>query len=188
MSKGGITLEQAEHVVDKHKRNKPDIKAKLKDYKSKKATVETTLARIENYRKILADPNIEEYGFTTYFREPGMPRVTDTHSQVESSVVEREITRDMIREWVMEDEGRIRLLQMEVQQIDLALEGLLPGERLIVECKYFDNMFWSAIEITYNNTFRLKQDVTADRIRQIHKEALEKLIPLLTPFYIRIGA
>lgn len=164
-----------------------DIKSKLKEYKNKKAIVETTLARIEEYKKDLLNPNIEKLGYRTYYREPGMPKAFTTNSPVETAAVEKEVTREMIKEWIREDQDRIRLLQTEVKQIELALEALLPGERLIIECKYFDNMFWSNIEINYNQAFRLKQDVTVARIRQLHDEALDKLIPLLTPFYSRLA-
>lgn len=162
-----------------------DIQKKLKQYKEKKARVETTMARIEAYQVLMCDPALGSYGYYTYMKELGMPRGTGGGSMVEDEIDQRELTKELIGEWIKEDRSRIAFIEIEVNQIDLALSGLTSWEEYVIRCKHFDNMFWANIEISFNAQFPQKHDITQDRIRQINKEALGKLEAILTPFYQR---
>jgi hypothetical protein len=160
-----------------------DIRDKLKLYRGKKARVETTKARIQAYQVLLEDPEIEQLGYYLSFREPGMPGSGGGGSMVERSVIHGELTRELVKEWIKEDQSRITLLEIEVAQIEAALKSLTSWEEYIISCKYFENMFWTNIEASFNSEFPQKHDITQDRLKQMNKEALDKLEMILTPFY-----
>lgn len=163
-----------------------DIRDKLKQYKEKKAKVETTKARIEAYQVLLEDPNIEQLGYYLTFRETGMPGTGGGGSMVERSAIQGELTRELVKEWIKEDQSRITLLEIEVAQIEAALKSLTSWEEYIIKCKYFENMFWTNIEASFNSEFPQKHDITQERLKQMNKEAVDKLETILTPFYVQM--
>ena len=168
-------MNQAENFVPKM----------LKDYKKKKATVETTNARIEALQVLMCEPNLEDYEYYSYSKEMGMPKGSGVSSTVERMVGQRELTQELIKEWIAEDRSRIYFLGLEIKQVEEALKGLTSWEEYVISCKYFENMFWSNIEASFNAQFPQKHDITQERLRQMNREALEKLETILRPFYER---
>ncbi|MDF2878613.1 MAG: hypothetical protein K0S30_1709 [Clostridia bacterium] len=163
-----------------------DIAKKLREYKYKKSLVDTTLARIEQYKYAIAHPELRENYFSISNREIGMPGapLRSTASPIEKIVVENELTEEILNEWIREDRSRIFIIKLEIDQIDIALEGsLTKQERAIIKWKYFDNMFWKDIEINYNNEFRQKNYVSQERLKQNNKDSLKTLEYILAPFY-----
>jgi hypothetical protein len=163
-----------------------DIAKKLREYKYKKSLVDTTLARIEQYKYAIAHPELRENYFSISNREIGMPGapLRSTASPIEKIVVENELTEEILNEWIREDRSRIFIIKLEIDQIDIALEGsLTKQERAIIKWKYFDNMFWKDIEINYNNEFRQKNYVSQERLKQTNKDSLKTLEYILAPFY-----
>jgi len=158
----------------------------LREYKINKSKVETTLARIEAWKSALNNTDYLLYLVKTSSKEIGMPRGTGIQgSTVETIALDTEEGVELIKEWIREDESRIFPLQTEIEQIDIALKSLTTGEKFVIECKYFDNMFWSNIEFSFNETYRGKNYITIERLRQINREALAKLTDILKPFYSR---
>lgn len=163
-----------------------DIEKILKEYKHKKSLVETTLARIDQYNYAIDNPNmIADLCYKIETREPGMPSspLRNTESPVEKVLEEKELTVEILKEWIKEDESRIFFTKLEVEQIEIALTGLTLEEKFIVESKYFNNLFWREIELNFNNRFRGQNYVSDERLRKINKEAIQDLEIILQPFY-----
>lgn len=160
-----------------------NIEEILRDYKRKKSIVETTLARIEQYKIAANNPDAWEKLYVPQYIEIGMPRAKSIKSPVEASLMTKELTIGTIKEWIAEDESRIFLLKLEVDQIDKSLIRLTKHEKYIIECKYFEGLFWKDIEINFNEVYRQKNYITVSGIRKINKEALLKLEEVLEPFF-----
>lgn len=162
-----------------------DICKVLSEYKYKKSLVDTTLARIEQYKYAIAHPEVRENYFSISNRELGMPGapLRNTSSPIEKIVTENELTEETLKEWIKEDQSRIFIIKLEIDQINGALESLTKQERSIITWKYFDNMFWKDIEINFNDDFRQKNYVSHEMLRKINKESLKKLEYILEPFY-----
>lgn len=162
------------------------IENALKDYKRKKSVIETTLARIENYKKAINDPESFTHIFLGSPREPGMPRSTGgKKSLVELAIEDKEEAIETLRQWIKDDQSRIYPYQIELEQINGALGALTRQERFIIECKYFENMFWRDIEINFNDKFRQQNYITYEGLKKMNKEALELLARILEPYYTR---
>lgn len=162
------------------------IEDALKDYKRKKSVVETTLARIEQYKEALNNPDSFEYVFLGSPREPGMPRSTGgMKSSVELAIEDKEKAIELLKEWIKDDHSRIYPYQIELEQLNGALNALTRQERFIIECKYFEGMFWRDIELSFNNKFRQKNYVTYERLKKMNKEALKLITKILEPYYNR---
>lgn len=159
----------------------------MKEYKFKKSKIDAIKIRIEGYEFALNNPE-EFIGVCLYkINEPGMPRAKNNfkHSPVERFVNDKEEAIEIIKEWIEEDKSRLYPLELEINQIDAALNSLTSCQRYIVECKYFDNMQWRDIEISFNNNFKQRNDLTVEALRKINNEAKDKLFDILRPFYER---
>ena len=167
-----------------------DIQKMLKSYKEKKAVVDATHARIAAWERILLDPNIEFYGYKLYNREIGMPSAHSATSQVEREAFANnendDVTKELLEEWIKEDRSRIAPIEIEVEQVEHALKALTEQERYIINLKYFEGLFWANIEISFNKQYPNKQDVTEERLRQMHKEAKSKLEYVLNPYCSKV--
>lgn len=163
------------------------IENALKDYKRKKSVVETTLARIEQYKEALNNPDSFEYVFLGSPREPGMPRGTGggRKSPVELAVEDKEEAIELLKQWIKDDHSRIYPYQIELEQIDGALNALTMQERFIIECKYFEGMFWRDIEISFNDRFRQQNYITVEGIRKMNRQAIRLVARILEPYYNR---
>lgn len=161
------------------------VERALKDYKRKKSVIETTLLRIETYKKAIEDPE----SFTHVLPSPkvslGMPRGTSISSPVEMAISDKEKAVEMLYEWIKDDKSRIYPYQIELEQIDGALAALNKQQRFIIECKYFEDMFWRDIEINLNDTFRQQNYITVEGIRKINRQSMEILSKILKPYYNR---
>lgn len=157
----------------------------LKDYKRKKSIVETTLLRIETYTKAIEDPESFTHVLPSSKVSPGMPRGTNLSSPVEMAISDKEKAVELLNEWIKDDKSRIYPYQIELEQIDAALKALNKQERFIIECKYFEDMFWRDIEINLNDTFRQQNYITVEGIRKINRQAIEILSKILKFYYNR---
>lgn len=169
-----------------------NIEAILKEYKINKAFVETTMARIEQYKYAIAHP---EAWYKDYIPAssplgmPGKPKGSGT-SPVENYIVEKELNEEIIREWIRQDESRIFFKKLEIEQIECAMnKGLNKQEQYVITLKYFEGgMSWGEIELSYNNEFRQKNYVTYETLKKDNKKALNKLTTILEPFYNQFRA
>lgn len=158
----------------------------LREYKHKKSIVDTTVARIDQYKYAIGHPEMimdRQYSFNS--REIGMPGapLRNTASPVERFITDKELTIDVLQEWIKDDESRVFFKKLEVEQINLALNSLTPQEKYIIDLKYFNDMFWRDIEINFNGKFRQKNYLSYEMLKKINKDALDKLSSILQPFY-----
>jgi hypothetical protein len=164
-----------------------DTQKVLKSYKEKKAIVEATKSRISAWERILHDPNIEMYGYYTVNKEIGMPSAHSGKSQVEREVFsveeERELSRELVEEWIKEDKSRIFIPELEVDQIEKALMSLTTWEKYLIERKYFDNANWVSIELSFNEQFKTRNYTPFETLKNYNKCALDKITVILEPFY-----
>ena len=162
------------------------IEAALKDYKRKKSVIETALLRIENYQEAINDPESFTHIFLGSSRELGMPRSTGKlTSSVELAITDKEKAVELLKEWIKDDKSRIYPYQIELEQINAALVALNKQERFIIECKYFEDMFWNDIELNFNNKHRQKNYITVSGLKKMNSEAIELLSEILKPYYNR---
>lgn len=163
-----------------------DIKKRLREFKKKKAAVDSTLARIETYKQFLQNENIELYTYVNCPDNFGMPKAPFSRggSMVESAIFEKELDRELVQEWIKEDESRIFLLKLEVEQIEIAMKSLTAEQRFVIECKYFEGWIWRTIESAFNERFQKSREYISDRgLKFKNNEAIDILQEILTPFY-----
>jgi len=164
------------------------IESALKDYKRKKSVIETTLERIEVFKQAINNPEEFKGLFLGVNKEPGMPRGTNHNSEVEIKVLTKEQEIELLKEWIKDDQSRIYLYQIELEQINGALNALTDQQRFIIECKYFEGMFWRDIEITFNDKFRQQNYITYEGLKKMNKESIELMAEILEPYYTRFKA
>ena len=93
------------------------IERVLRDYRRKKSVVETTLARIENYKKAINDPESFTHIFLGSPIEPGMPKGTGIKvSPVEMTITDKEEQIETLRQWIKDDQSRIYPYQIELNK------------------------------------------------------------------------
>lgn len=163
------------------------IERALRDYRRKKSVIETTLARIKSYKDAINNPEEHRGLFLGTSREPGMPtgKGYKPTSMVEHEVISDEKQVEILKQWIKDDSSRIYPLQIEKEQIDAAMGALTKQQRYIVECKYFEDMFWRDIEINFNDKFRGQNYITYEGLKKINKEAIDLLTSILEPYYTR---
>jgi DNA-directed RNA polymerase sigma subunit (sigma70/sigma32) len=161
-----------------------NIEIMLRNYKENKAFVATTLARIAAYEELLTDNNLEDYILENVGQDLSMPKVSGYRSKspVENCLIKKSLDADELKEMIKDEQSRIFMKKMEVEQIDTALTSLTSSEKFIIESKYFDGMFWRDIERNYNHRFRLANSITEDRLKKINREALGKMDRVLMEF------
>ena len=168
-----------------------DIQDILRQYKKKRAFVNTTKARIELWEKILDDPDITKYRFYICNKETGMPKAHNNSSPTENEAMMNEqndtLSRQLVKEWLEEDKSKVMFPEAEVKQLEEAMESLTEPEKFIIDCKYFRNWFWRQIEYSYNEKFRQENRIIEDTLRKMNKTALDKLEEILNPFYNKIN-
>lgn len=161
------------------------VEESLKDYKRKKAIIETTLERIKIYEEAINNPELHDGLFLKQSIEPGMPRASNyrSTSPVEENIISEEKAVELLKIWIKEDHSRIYPYQIEKEQIDMAMGALNEQEKYILECKFFNNMFWRDIEIGFNDRFRQNNFITSSGLKKMNIEALGKLGNILKPYY-----
>ena len=162
------------------------IESALRDYRRKQSVVETTLARIENYKETKNNPDSFTHIFPEQSREPGMPKGTGISSLVENAVTNKEKAVYILNQWIKDDCSRIYPYQIELEQLNGALNALTKQQRFIIECKYFEGMFWKDIEVLINDKFRQRNFITVSGIRKLNTEALIMLRNILKTYYSRV--
>lgn len=162
------------------------IEAELRDFKRKKSVIETTLARVDAYKRAIEDPESFSGIMPGNNREAGMPRGAFAGSMVEKVVTDKEKVISTLNEWIKDDLSRIYPLQVEVEQIDGAMNALNSQQRYIVECKYLENMFWRDIEYGFNEKFKNDNYIGYERLKKMNKDGIAELSKILETFYSRI--
>lgn len=168
------------------------IEKALEDYKRKKSVIETSLERIEVFRRALNSPETGPEKWDIFLYQSPTERMLrgpiqkgSDGSPVEWAYLQGEKRIERLKNWIKDEESKIYPLQVEVKQIEIALEALTKQQRYVIECKYFEKMFWRDIEKNFNETFRNQNYITFERLKSINKEALAILSEILEPYYNR---
>lgn len=167
------------------------IEDRLKEYKEKSSTIETTLARIDVYKKAIDNPDSFTDIYSGSTIEIGMPGgkggkpISPVERTLENTEENREEIIETLREWIKEDSSRIYPLQIEREQVEGALNALTEQQRYIVERKYFENMIWKDIEKNLNDKFRQRNFITDSGIKKINSKSVEIITKILEPYYSR---
>ncbi|MFD3158696.1 hypothetical protein ACFIJ5_17950 (plasmid) [Haloimpatiens sp. FM7330] len=161
-----------------------NIEKVLKSYKLKKSLVESALERIKAYEFSLDHPEVIENYYTKLNMESSIPKSSYRKGSIVENILDkREITNENIMKLIQKERSRIFFTKLEVEQIENSLNALTDEERFIIECKYFDNMFWRDIEIKFNDKFREDNYITVAGLRKINSKVLNKLRSIIAPFY-----
>lgn len=150
----------------------------LREYKKNIGKITTIEERDKYWQYCLNTMTDEEIASEFVYEKQdtyGMPKVKNNESPVEIEVVIHEVTREMVKQWIKDDQSRIRPLKQQVKQIEIALGSLTEEENYVIECKCIDNWKWAQVEIGFNEKYRDKDKITTERLKRIKIEALKKM-------------
>lgn len=155
-----------------------NIEKALKDYRKNKGKIETSEERCRYWQECLDTMSDDEIAKEFIYTQPdtyGMPKARNNNSPVEKEVVSHEVTREMVKQWIIDDQSRIRPIKQEIKQIEIALGSLTEEENYVIDCKCIDNWKWVQVEIGFNEKYRDDNKITIERLKRIKIEALEKM-------------
>ncbi len=155
-----------------------NIEKALKEYKKNKGKIETAEERCKYWQYCLNTMTDDEIKAEFVYNENdlyGMPKARNNNSPVENTIITKEVTRDMVKQWIKDDQSRIRPLKQEVKQIEIALGSLTEEENYVITCKSIDNWKWIQVEIGFNDKFRSEDKITIDRLKRIKIQSLKKM-------------
>ena len=159
-----------------------NIEKSLKELNSKKGKIAAIKARISRWQECLDTMTDEEIA-SEFLHERidtyGMPKAKNNKSPVENTVIIHEVTREMVKQWIKEEKSKLNFLEYEVKQIDIALGSLTEEENFVITCKCIENWQWMQVEITFNEQFKNRKDVTCEQLKNIKKDALKKIKEIL---------
>lgn len=167
-----------------------DLVKRLRLHRINLAKVKSYELEISQYEAILNDENIELYGFYAKSVELGMPKsAMNQSSPVENEVIqidnEREMSRQLIKQWIVDAKSRMYWLDFEAKQIITSMNGLDYRQRFLIEMRYFERLDWESVRLSYNEQFRRNGNLitSEERIKQLVSEALKEIRPSLRAFY-----
>ena len=155
-----------------------NIERALRDYKKNKGKIETTEERCKYWQYCLdtmSDDEIASEFVDEKLDTYGMPKAKNNNSPVETIIIHKEVTRDMVKQWIKDDKSRIMPIKHEIKQIEIALGSLTEEEDYIIECKCIDRWKWIQVEISFNEKFRNKREITEEQLKKKKIEALKKM-------------
>ena len=161
------------------------LEERLKLYKKHKAEVITTLQRITVWEEALKKGELWVFEYHAS-KVLGMPHATTTTSPTEATVSNREVTAELVQEWIDDDKSRMRYKKVEIEQIEEALRALTKEQGTVITSKYFEAMTWRNIEIVFNERHSIgRVCITSEGLKKINKEALGILWQILGPLFQR---
>lgn len=155
-----------------------NIEKALRDYRKNKGKIETAEERCRYWQECLdtmTDDEIAKEFIDTQPDTYGMPKARNNNSPVEKEVVIHEVTREMVKQWIKDDQSRIRPIKQQVKQIEIALGSLTEEENYVIDCKCIDNWKWVQVEIGFNEKYRDENKITIERLKRIKIEALKRM-------------
>lgn len=155
-----------------------NVEKALEKLKENKGKIATTEERCKYWQECLDTMTDEEIASEFIYTEGdtyGMPRTKTNESPIEKEVVFHEVTREMVKQWIKDDQSRIRPLKQEVKQIEIALGSLTEEENYVIECKCIDNWKWYQVEIAFNEKYRDKDKITIEQLKNIKTKGLKKM-------------
>jgi len=161
------------------------LEERLKLYKKHKAEITTASQRIAVWQDALKSGDLWMFE-DSVSRVEGMPHATTTTSPTERIAAQREVTAELVQEWIDEDKSKVRYKTVEIEQINEGLNALTKEQQTVIESKYFEAMTWRNIEIAFNERHSIgRVYITDEMLRKINKAALEVLWEILGPLFQR---
>lgn len=155
-----------------------NIEKALRDYKKNKGKIETSKQRCQYWQECLDTMSDDEIASEFVYEKTdtyGMPKARNNESIVEKEVIIHEVTREMVKQWIEDDKSRIKPLEYQIKQIEIALGSLTEEENYVIDCKCIDNWKWVQVEIGFNEKYRDENKITIERLKRIKIEALKKM-------------
>ena len=155
-----------------------NIEKALKEYRKNKGKIEISEERCNYWQYCLDTMSDDEIASEFIYEKTdtyGMPKARNNNSPVEKEVVTHEVTREMVKQWIIDDTSRIRPIKQEIKQIEIALGSLTEEENYVIECKCIDNWKWVQVEIGFNEKYRDDNKITIERLKRIKIEAIKKM-------------
>lgn len=159
-----------------------NIEKALRDYKKNKGKIETSEERCRYWQECLdtmSDDEIAKEFIDTQPDTYGMPKARNNNSPVEKEIVIHEVTREMVKQWIKDDQSRIRPVKQQVKQIEIALGSLTEEENYVIDCKCIDNWKWVQVEIGFNEKFRNDKVITIEQLKKIKLKSIRKMQEIL---------
>lgn len=153
-----------------------NIEKDLREYRKDKGKIETSEERCKYWQYCLDTMTDDEIASEFIYEDNntyGMPKAKNNNSPVETKIITKEVTRDMVKQWIKDDQSRIRPIKHKVKQIEIALGSLTEEENYIIECKCIDNWKWVQVEISFNEKF--KKEITTEQLKKIKTKTLKKM-------------
>ncbi len=157
-----------------------DINHMLKNYMNNKAKIATLSERIDVWNRALEEnenifTNVSESTF-------GMPKSKNRiYSPVESQALRNELNHRQAEELIKIAKSERIALEIEVRKLEVAFSTLSPKDVFLVECKYYENMDWHDIEISYNKNFN--KDLTQKRLQNKLSNIKKKILGIIRTNY-----
>ena len=157
----------------------------LKKYKEKAAKVESSRIRIMELERLLELEDLSGYIMFPKGRELGMPGapLRSNRSPVENAVIGKELTKEVVKEMIEEENSRIFWYRMEVNNIKNAVDRLNEIDKFLLDRKYFEDYTWDQIEYEYNNRFKGEYKATEALQMTLNRIIVNKVIPIIKDFY-----
>lgn len=155
-----------------------NIEKALRNLKEDKGKIATAEERCKYWQECLDTMTDEEIAAEFIYTENdtyGMPRTRTNESPIEKEVVFHEVTREMVKQWIKDDQSRIRPIKQQVKQTEIALGSLTEEENYVIECKCIDNWKWVQVEIGFNEKYRDKDKITIEQLKNIKTKGLKKM-------------
>lgn len=159
-----------------------NIEKALRDYRKNKGKIETAEERCRYWQECLdtmTDDEIAKEFIDTQPDTYGMPKARNNNSPVEKEIVTHEVTREMVKQWIKDDQSRIRPVKQQVKQIEIALGSLTEEENYVIDCKCIDNWKWVQVEIGFNEKFRNDKVITIEQLKKIKLKSIRKMQEIL---------
>lgn len=157
--------------------NLKDITKQLNNYQENKEYIKTSSDRINLWKIALNSKKEEDLWILFDTSEPidlGMPRAKNKiSSPIESELNKREITREMVKVWINREEEKLNCIKRDVYKLEDIFKVLKEEEMFLIECKYFDKLKYSDIEVSYENEF--KKCINNDALRKKLLRIKEKI-------------
>lgn len=159
----------------------------LKDLKNKQSVVNASIERIN---ALEMTKEYEETADDLFFDEKAddswiikfIKQKNSKKSYIESNLIRKEEAIKIIDKLIEREKRENLIIELEVNQITKALESLDEKERTILKLKYIENLTWLNVEFKYNEIYE-ENYITFSGLRKIANKALDKLFPILKPFY-----
>lgn len=150
----------------------------LKNYNENKGRIEASQARCDLWQYCLDTMTDEQIALEFIYTEGdtyGMPRAKTNESPVEREVVRHEVTRNMVKQWIKDDESRMVPVKYEIKLIDIGLGSLTKEEKDVIECKCIEGWSYKQVEADFNTRNREEKPIDIEQLKKIKAKALKKM-------------